>query len=116
MTYSSTSFNAKQGYESHLSITVAGNGESCIQAVRTLPPNSSSHNQLNQIDTTINIDGASPSVVYNENPPIRIIANPYSQTGLPGAADQQLVDGEFDLNMRNKLRFMAYRFLMEQSN
>lgn len=76
-----------------MTITVAGNGESCIQAVRTLPPNSS-HNELNQIDTTINIEGGS-SANHNDNPPIRIIANPYSQLALPGAGgDQRLVDGE----------------------
>lgn len=71
-----------------MTITVAGNGESCIQAVRTLPQNSS-HNELNQIDTTINIGS------HDDSPPIRIIANPYSQLALPGAGiDQRLVDGE----------------------
>jgi TAK1-binding protein 2 len=93
LTYSSTSFNAKQGYESHLTITVAGSGESCIQAVRTLPTNSSSSQitgELNQIDTTINIEGSSSS---DDNPPIRIIANPYSQLALP-THDNRLIDGE----------------------
>lgn len=95
LTYSSTSFNAKQGYESHLTITVAGNGESCIQAVRTLPPNSSSHiaGELNQIDTTISIEGSSNE---NDNPPLRIVSSPYSQFALPHLSnDYRLVDGEF---------------------
>jgi hypothetical protein len=52
LTYSSSSFDAKQGYQSHLKITVAGNGESCFSAVRTKNPTSP---LSSQIDTTINI-------------------------------------------------------------
>lgn len=52
LTYSSSSFDAKQGYQSHLKITVAGNGESCISAVRTKSPMSP---LSGEIDTTVNI-------------------------------------------------------------
>lgn len=52
LTYSSSSFDAKQGYQSHLKITVAGNGESCFSAVRTKNPASP---LSSQIDTSINI-------------------------------------------------------------
>lgn len=97
LTYSSTSFNAKQGYESHLTITVAGNGESCIQAVRTLPPNSSSQiaGELNQIDTTISIEGSS-NCNTDDDPPLRIVSSPYSQFALPHhlSNDYRLVDGK----------------------
>lgn len=79
LTYSSSSFNAVQGYQSHLKITVAGNGESCIQAVRTKQQPGNSLPELNQIDTTINIGGkGSP-----RSEPIRITSNPHNQPKLP---------------------------------
>jgi hypothetical protein len=55
LTYSSSSFDAKQGYQSHLKITVAGNGESCIQAVRTKQPAGVALPEVSQIDTTISV-------------------------------------------------------------
>lgn len=75
LSYSSSSFNAQQGCESHLKITVAGNGESCIQAVRT----AKNAPDINQIDTTINIEG---NYLMNDemksSQQYRIVTNPYS--------------------------------------
>ena len=73
LSYSSSSFNAQQGCESHLKITVAGNGESCIQAVRT----AKNVPDINQIDTTINIEG---NYLMNDDikaSQYRIVTNPY---------------------------------------
>jgi hypothetical protein len=73
LSYSSSSFNAQQGSESHLKITVAGNGESCIQAVRT----AKNAPDINQIDTTINIEG---NYLMNDDikaSQYKIVTNPY---------------------------------------
>lgn len=80
LTYSSSSFDAKQGYQSHLKITVAGNGESCIQAVRTKQPTGNALPELNQIDTTISIGGRNE---LKSSEPIRITTNPHNQQILP---------------------------------
>lgn len=82
LSYSSSSFNAQQGCESHLKITVAGNGESSIQAVRT----AKNVPDINQIDTTINIEGN--YLMNDDTQQYRIITNPYisqqqSQLALP---------------------------------
>lgn len=87
LTYSSSSFDAKQGYQSHLKITVAGNGESCIQAVRTKQPTGNALPEVNQIDTTINIGGRGTK----DSEPIRIKTNPHNQQRLPTG---RLSDGE----------------------
>lgn len=99
LTYSSSSFDAKQGYQSHLKITVAGNGESCIQAVRTkqpagiaLPP------EVSQIDTTINIGGKGTT----GSEPIRITTKPHNQPKLPIS---RLTDGEIELS------FVVFKFI-----
>lgn len=80
LTYSSSSFDAKQGYQSHLKITVAGNGESCIQAVRTKQPTGNALPALNQIDTTISIGGRNE---LKSSEPIRITTNPRNQPITP---------------------------------
>lgn len=90
LTYSSSSFDAKQGYQSHLKITVAGNGESCIQAVRTKQP-AGIQPDVSQIDTTINIAGSGTN--GNEHPPIRITSNPNKQI-LPSSTDY-LTEGKY---------------------
>ncbi|CRK87990.1 CLUMA_CG001776, isoform A [Clunio marinus] len=74
LTYSSSSFDARQGYQSHLKITVAGNGESCVQAVRTKQPSSlnSTLPEVDQIDTTISIGGKNE---MNDSEPIKITTN-----------------------------------------
>lgn len=87
LTYSSSSFDAKQGYQSHLKITVAGNGESCIQAVRTKQPAGNALPEVSQIDTTINIGGKNSS----GKEPIRITTNPHNQPTLPS---DRMTDGE----------------------
>jgi hypothetical protein len=80
LTYSSSSFDAKQGFQSHLKITVAGNGESCIHAVRTKQPAGPAQlPEISQIDTTINIGGKASSGME----PIRITTNPKNQPILP---------------------------------
>lgn len=81
LTYSSSSFDAKQGYQSHLKITVAGNGESCIHAVRTKQPTGNALPEISQIDTTIDIGGR--AVKEWEAEPIRITTNPHNQSKLP---------------------------------
>lgn len=73
LSYSSSSFNAQQGCESHLKITVAGNGESCIQAVRT----AKNVPDINQIDTTINIEGNYLMNDDMKSSQYRIVTNPY---------------------------------------
>jgi hypothetical protein len=80
LTYSSSSFDAKQGYQSHLKITVAGNGESCIQAVRTKQPAGNALPEINQIDTTISVGGKE---MKGCGEPIRIVSNPHNQPILP---------------------------------
>jgi len=80
LTYSSSSFNAKQGYQSHLKITVAGNGESCIQAVRTKQSPQLMMDQLKQIDTTISIAGNGDRYDKQQQPPIRIVSNNQKKT------------------------------------
>lgn len=87
LTYSSSSFDAKQGYQSHLKITVAGNGESCIQAVRTKQPTGNALPEVSQIDTTININGKGKS----DAEPIRIKTSPHNQQKL---AVSRLTDGK----------------------
>jgi TAK1-binding protein 2 len=89
LSYSSSSFNAQQGCESHLKITVAGNGESCIQAVRT----AKNAPEVNQIDTTINIEGN--YVMNDDNSQYRIISNPFipQQLALPPSNDRRLTEG-----------------------
>lgn len=80
LTYSSSSFDAKQGYQSHLKITVAGNGESCIQAVRTKQPTGNVLPEISQIDTTISVGGKE---MKGCGEPIRIVSNPHNQPILP---------------------------------
>jgi hypothetical protein len=88
LTYSSSSFDAKQGYQSHLKITVAGNGESCIHAVRTKQPcGGLALPEISQIDTTINIGGKESKALE----PIRIISNPNNQPMLP---TNRMTEGE----------------------
>ena len=87
LTYSSSSFDAKQGFQSHLKITVAGNGESCIQAVRTKQQAGNALPEINQIDTTINVGGKGAI----DSEPIRITTNPHNnQKKLPIA---RMTDG-----------------------
>lgn len=93
LTYSSSSFDAKQGYQSHLKITVAGNGESCIQAVRTKQPPGNALPEVNQIDTTISVGGKE----MNGCEPIRITSNPNK---LPRLPIKSLTDGEFAFDFR----------------
>lgn len=88
LTYSSSSFDAKQGFQSHLKITVAGNGESCIQAVRTKQPALNALPEVSQIDTTISVGGKGTK----ESEPIRIITNPHNQPILPF---DRMTEGEF---------------------
>lgn len=78
LTYSSSSFDAKQGFQSNLKITVAGNGESCIQTVRTRQPVGNTFTDLSQIDTTISIGDE-----LETSEPIRIITNPHKQPITP---------------------------------
>jgi hypothetical protein len=80
LTYSSSSFDAKQGFQSHLKITVAGNGESCIQAVRTKQPAINALPEVSQIDTTISVGGKE---MRSCGEPIRIVSNPNNQPMLP---------------------------------
>ena len=88
LTYSSSSFDAKQGYQSHLKITVAGNGESCISAVRTKSQNSmGNQSELSQIDTTINLGGNNDS---SSHPPITIGTPQQQQRGF-----NELSDGNY---------------------
>ncbi|CAO1426389.1 unnamed protein product [Diamesa serratosioi] len=88
LTYSSSSFDAKQGYQSHLKITVAGNGESCISAVRTKSQNSiGNQSELSQIDTTINLGGNNNS--SSSHPPITI-GTPQNQRGFNELSDEEL--------------------------
>lgn len=87
LTYSSSSFDAKQGYQSHLKITVAGNGESRIQAVRTKQPTGNALPEISQIDTTIDIGGKGK----NDAEPIRIKTAPNNQQKL---AISRLTEGE----------------------
>lgn len=75
LTYSSSSFDAKQGYQSHLKITVAGNGESCIQAVRTKQPTGNALPEVSQIDTTISVGGKE---TRSCGEPIKIVSNPHN--------------------------------------
>ncbi|CAO1425070.1 unnamed protein product [Diamesa tonsa] len=89
LTYSSSSFDAKQGYQSHLKITVAGNGESCISAVRTKSQNSmGNQSELSQIDTTINLGGNNDS---SSHPPITIgTPQQQQQRGFNELSDEEL--------------------------
>jgi hypothetical protein len=96
LTYSSSSFDAKQGYQSHLKITVAGNGESCIQAVRTKQPTLSALPEVNQIDTEINVGGGKG---MKESEPIRIISNPNRNQQIMN----RLTDGEFASTLLNSV-------------
>lgn len=80
LTYSSSSFDAKQGYQSHLKITVAGHGESCIQTVRTKTPTGSVLPEINQIDTTISVGGKNE---LEGSKPIKIVTNPHNQPIVP---------------------------------
>jgi hypothetical protein len=89
LTYSSSSFDAKQGYQSHLKITVAGNGESCIQAVRSKQPSGNSLLDLGQIDTTITVGNGTENATDCE--PIRITTN--NQRKLP-LTDPSMTDGK----------------------
>jgi hypothetical protein len=90
LTYSSSSFDAKQGYQSHLKITVAGNGESCIQAVRTKQPAGVALPEVSQIDTTISV-GEKETRGCGE--PIRIVSNPHNQPKLP---IDRMTEGEWE--------------------
>lgn len=102
LTYSSSSFDAKQGHQSRLKITVAGNGESCIQAVRTKQPLGSELPEVSQIDTTINIGGKWKS----DAEPIRIKTDPHNQKKLPVS---RLTDGESVLS-----DIIKYLYLLDQ--
>lgn len=97
LTYSSSSFDAKQGYQSHLTITVAGNGESCIQAVRTKQPSGNSLPEVSQIDTTISVGNGTEMSTDCE--PIRITTN--NQQKLP-LNDHLMTEGRF--------RFLNFHF------
>jgi TAK1-binding protein 2 len=89
LTYSSSSFDAKQGYQSHLTITVAGNGESCIQAVRSKQPSDNNLPELSQIDTTISVGKGTEMTTDCE--PIRITTN--NQQKLP-ITEPLMTDGK----------------------
>jgi hypothetical protein len=94
LSYSSSSFNAQEGSESHLKITVAGNGESCIQAVRT----AKNVPDINQIDTTINIEGNYLMNDDMKSSQYRIVTNPYilhptQQLALP-QSNNRLTEGK----------------------
>lgn len=92
LTYSSSSFDAKQGYQSHLKITVAGNGESCVSAVRTKQPAMNALPEVSQIDTTINVGGNDKKKLEL----INITSNPRNQQILPIS---RLNDGEYKLKL-----------------
>ena len=88
LTYSSSSFDAKQGYQSHLKITVAGNGESCISAVRTKSQNSiGNQSELSQIDTTINLGGNNNNNNNSSSYPPITIGTPQNQRGFNELSD-----------------------------
>ncbi|KAG5669930.1 hypothetical protein PVAND_000220 [Polypedilum vanderplanki] len=100
LSYSSSSFNAQQGSESHLKITVAGNGESCIQAVRT----AKNVPEINQIDTTINIEGN--YLLNDDNPQYRIISNPFIPqiAALPQSNERRLTEDELRQLIKRQMK------------
>lgn len=107
LTYSSSSFDAKQGYQSHLKITVAGNGESCIQAVRT-NRTAGSLPEVSQIDTTISVGSDATST---DCEPISIVTN--NQKKLPPTliSDRLMTDGEIFLSFAARVRDLESIFI-----
>lgn len=112
LTYSSSSFDAKQGHQSHLKITVAGNGETCIQAVRTKQSAINALPEVSQIDTTINIGGKGQM----GSEPIMITSNPNKQPILP---IDRMTDGELNKAIRLSQQdfiIVSFHFLRRASS